>query len=93
MCVKIYTKEAFPCMREVFVLINTIEKVKQFVQSVSSYEGDLDLSTGRYIIDAKSIMGIFSLDISSPLKLIIHNDETADGLIAELKDYIVGSDS
>ncbi len=80
-------------MREVFVLINTIEKVKQFVQSVSSYEGDLDLSTGRYIIDAKSIMGIFSLDISSPLKLIIHNDETANGLIAELKDCIVGSDS
>ena len=80
-------------MTSISILINTIDKVKQFVQLVSGFEGDLDLSTGRYTIDAKSIMGIFSLDISKPLDLTIYNDEKAAEYIEQLHDFIIESTS
>jgi phosphotransferase system HPr-like phosphotransfer protein len=76
-------------MVTVDISLNSIEKVKHFVQLISQYEGDFDLTSGRYIIDAKSIMGIFSLDLSSPLTLEIHNDDCMQELLPELSEFLV----
>ena len=76
-------------MKSVNVYLNTIDKVKGFVNIVSTHDGEFDLSSDRYIVDAKSIMGIFSLDLSKPLRLDIHDAADADKLIEQLKDYIV----
>lgn len=69
-------------------LINTIESVKDFVNIVSKFDAEIDLASGRYIIDAKSIMGIFSVDLSKPLDLCIHGDE-AEEILKQLKKYLV----
>ena len=63
-------------MKSVKVSLNSIEKVKEFVNLVNTFDGDFDLVSDRYVIDAKSIMGIFSLDISNPLRLDIHDNVT-----------------
>ena len=76
-------------MQTVNVILDTMDKVKGFVGIAGQMEGDLDLGSGRYIVDAKSIMGIFSLDLSKPLKLTIHNDSTAEKLVPMLQEYIV----
>lgn len=66
------------------------EYVKDFVQIVSKYNYDMDLRCGRYVVDAKSILGIFSLDLNSPVVLEIYNDN-CDDLIAELSPYILNN--
>ena len=53
------------------------------------YDSDLDLVSGRYVIDAKSIMGIFSLDLSKPIDLTIHSEEDEDAIVNALKPYII----
>lgn len=53
------------------VLIDTIDKVKEFVKAVSQFEGDMDLINGRYVVDAKSILGLFSLDLAMPVEMKI----------------------
>ena len=75
-------------MTSVTISLNSIDKVKQFVNLISKYDGDFDLTSGRYVIDAKSIMGIFSLDLSKPLKLDIYDDESASLLMMHLKEFI-----
>lgn len=75
-------------MKSVTISLNSIEKVKQFVNLINIYDGDFDLSSGRYIVDAKSIMGIFSLDLSKPLRLDIYNDNYADEIITKLNAFI-----
>lgn len=70
------------------IRINTIEDVKSFVSVVTGVEFDVDIVSGRYAIDAKSIMGIFSLDLSKDLELRIHSDNCSD-FLDEIKDYIV----
>ncbi|MGL4344268.1 MAG: HPr family phosphocarrier protein [Cellulosilyticaceae bacterium] len=74
-------------MTSIEVSLNSIEKVKQFVNLISQYDGDFDLTSGRYVIDAKSIMGIFSLDLSKPLRLDVHDDDMASILMMHLKDF------
>ena len=59
------------------------------VNDISRFDYDFDLISGRYVIDAKSIMGIFSLDLSKPIELNIHAEEEADAVIEALKPYIV----
>ena len=59
-------------MKTIKVSLNSIDKVKQFVNDINRYSYDFDLVSGRYVIDAKSIMGIFSLDLSQPIDLNIH---------------------
>ena len=61
-------------MKTVRISLNSIDKVKSFVNDISKYEFDFDLVSGRYVIDAKSIMGIFSLDLSKDIDLNIHTD-------------------
>ncbi len=75
-------------MKTVKVSINTINDVKNFVSIVSRCDYDVDIVSGRYAIDAKSIMGIFSLDLSKELTLNIHSDDCAD-FLDQIKDYIV----
>ncbi len=76
-------------MKTVKISLNSIDKVKSFVNTVALMDCDLDLVSGRYVIDAKSIMGIFSLDLSQPIDLNIHSDGGEDEILEKLKDYIV----
>jgi phosphotransferase system HPr-like phosphotransfer protein len=76
-------------MQTITILLDTVEKVKGFVNTVAPMEGDIDLVSDRYVVDAKSIMGIFSLDLSKPLKVTIHDATTAERLVPQLKAYIV----
>lgn len=78
-------------MKSIYITLNSIEKVKLFVNTINFYDSDFDLSSGRYIIDAKSIMGIFSLDLSTPLRLDIYNDDCAEDVTTALKEFIVPS--
>jgi phosphotransferase system HPr-like phosphotransfer protein len=76
-------------MKTVMISLNSIDKVKSFVNDISRFDYDFDLVSGRYVIDAKSIMGIFSLDLSKPIELNIHAEEGADQVLETLKPYIV----
>nr|MCR5581102.1 HPr family phosphocarrier protein [Pseudobutyrivibrio sp.] len=58
-------------MKTVQISLNSIDKVKSFVNTISQFDYDFDLVSGRYVIDAKSIMGIFSLDLSKPIDLTV----------------------
>ena len=80
-------------MKTVKISLNSIDKVKSFVNTITKYDYDFDLVSGRYVIDAKSIMGIFSLDLSRPIDLNIHaegiDDGSASDIMEVLKPYIV----
>lgn len=76
-------------MKTVQISLNSIDKVKSFVNAITQFEFDFDLVSGRYVIDAKSIMGIFSLDLSKPIELVIHAEDHLDELMDILKPYIV----
>ena len=68
---------------------NTLAKVKSFVNEVTKFDNEFDLVSGRYVVDAKSIMGIFSLDLTKPITLNIHTDENVDKILDTLKDYLI----
>ena len=77
-------------MKTVSLSLNSIDKVKAFVNDISKYDFDFDLVSGRYVIDAKSIMGIFSLDLSKPIDLNIHAEgANLDEVLNVLKPYIL----
>ena len=75
-------------MKTVQIYLNSIDKVKSFVNEISKFNYDFDLISGRYVIDAKSIMGIFSLDLSRPIELCIHAEDDADKIIEAISDYL-----
>ena len=75
-------------MKSVRIRLSTIADVRDFVNIVSKSDVDIDLQSGRYVVDGKSIMGIFSLDLLSPITLTAHSDE-ADELMAELDRFII----
>lgn len=77
-------------MKTVKISLNSIDAVKSFVNTVTKFDSDFDLVSGRYVIDAKSIMGIFSLDLSKAIDLNIHAEDNADEILAALKPYVVG---
>ncbi len=77
-------------MKTVDISLNSIDKVKNFVNLINRFDYDFDLVSGRYVIDAKSIMGIFSLDLSKPIALNIYADESdVDAILTELAPYLV----
>ena len=76
-------------MKTVQISLNSIDKVKSFVNAITQYEYDFDLISGRYVIDAKSIMGIFSLDLSTPIDLAIHAAANVDEIMETLKPYLI----
>lgn len=68
---------------------DTLAKVKSFVNEVTKFDNEFDLVSGRYVVDAKSIMGIFSLDLTKPITLNIHTDENVDKILDTLKAYLI----
>lgn len=77
-------------MKTLKISLNSIDKVKAFVNEISKFDCDFDLVSGRYVIDAKSIMGIFSLDLNSPIELAIHaSEEELTDVMKVLEPYLV----
>ncbi len=76
-------------MKTIKISLNSIDKVKSFVNDITRFDYDFDLVSGRYVIDAKSIMGIFSLDLSKPINLNIHADGDAQDILDVLNPYVV----
>ena len=76
-------------MKTVRVCLDSIDKVKGFVNDISRFNTDFDLISGRYVIDAKSIIGIFSLDLSKPIELTIHESDEIDEILKVLQPYVV----
>ena len=77
-------------MKEFNVLLNSINDVKQFVNLTCAQVFDIDIVSGRYVIDAKSIMGLFSVDLTKPVKVSIQGtDEEAAEFYAQIKQFVV----
>ena len=78
-------------MKTVKISLNSIDKVKSFVNEIARFDVDFDLVSGRYTVDAKSIMGIFSLNLSQPIELAIHsdNDEACEKFLSKISSFIV----
>ena len=76
-------------MKAVNIKLSLAENVKYFVNIANKYPYDLDLRVGRHVVDGKSILGIFSLDLSKPITLEVYADH-CDDLIEELKPFIIG---
>ncbi len=74
-------------MKEFTVVLGSINDVKTFVNVVTKYDFEIDLTSGRYVVDAKSIMGIFSLDLTKPIKVEAHCDDCSE-LLSELAAFI-----
>lgn len=76
-------------MTSVKIRLSSIQDVRNFVDLVTKYfDVEIDLVSGRYVVDAKSIMGIFSLDLFNPITLNAYTDDAAK-LLEDLKPYIV----
>ena len=75
-------------MKTANILLRSISDVKEFVNIMNKCEYDVDLVSGRYIVDAKSILGIFSLDLAKPIVANIHCD-ACDDLLEEIKKFEV----
>ena len=75
-------------MKSFYIKLSEINDVYTLVNTLVAYNGDVDLESGRYIVDGKSLLGIFSLDLMSPITLNAHSDDT-DALFAQLDRFIV----
>lgn len=71
-------------MTEVKIRLQQTEQVKKLVDFLTSCPYEVNLVSGRYTIDAKSLLGIYSLDLSNPLTLVIYSDD-CDGLLRQLR--------
>jgi len=78
-------------MKKMQIKLSTIEDVRNFVSSLSKYTVDLDLQSGRYTVDARSLMGIFSLDLLKPIDFIIYSEDqvVVNSVLADVKQWIV----
>ena len=76
-------------MKAVNIKLSLAENVKTFVNIANRYPYDIDLRVGRHVVDGKSILGIFSLDLSKPIELCIHSDEDADAVLTALATFIL----
>lgn len=74
-------------MKSVTIHLSLAENVKDFVNIVSKYSYDIDLRSGRHVVDAKSILGIFSLDLNKPITMEVYDNE-CDDLLADVKPFI-----
>ena len=75
-------------MREVQITLKGIEDVRNFVKEVILLDYEVDLVQGRYVVDAKSVMGIFSLDLLSPITVQVHSD-ACEAFLAKIEKFIV----
>lgn len=74
-------------MQELMIKLNMVNDVKAFIEEVTNIDADVDLQKNRYVVDAKSIMGVFTLDLSEPVKVVIHSDD--ESLIEPFKRWAV----
>jgi phosphotransferase system HPr-like phosphotransfer protein len=70
------------------IRLSTIADVRDFVNAVAAFDGEVDLSSGRYVVDGKSIMGIFSLDLLSPIVMTVQSGD-ADALFAKIEKFVI----
>jgi len=84
--IKSHLKKGEIEMKTVNIKLGMSESVKQFVNLVSRYPYDMDLRGGRHVVDAKSMLGIFSLDLSKPVSLVVYSDD-CDDLLQEIKPF------
>lgn len=75
-------------MKTFNIMLHSINDVKNFVNTVNKYDFDVDLTSGRYVVDAKSIMGIFSLDLSKPIKVEVYSDNSG-AFMDEIKPFMI----
>ncbi len=75
-------------MKTINIKLSMTEDIKNFVRITSKYDYDIDLRSGRYVIDAKSILGIFSLDLSQPIAMDIYSD-ACDDLLEDMAQFAV----
>ena len=75
-------------MKTATVQLSTIADIRDFVNLVTACDFEVDLASGRYVVDAKSIMGIFSLDLMNPLTMTVHSDD-CDDFMAKIAKYQV----
>lgn len=75
-------------MKKCVIQLSSIKDVRQFVDAVTKYDVEIDLSSGRYVVDAKSIMGIFSLDLLQPIGVTIHSDD-CDAILNDLEQFMI----
>ena len=80
-------------MKSVYIKLNEINDVYTLVNTLVAYDGEVDLESGRYKVDGKSLLGIFSLDLRKPVKLTFQKEENADELIAKLGTMIYTEDA
>ena len=78
-------------MKSVMIRLSLVENVNNFVNIVTRYPYEMDLRAGRHVVDAKSILGIFSLDLSKPITLEIYSDDCGD-LLEEVGPLLVGDE-
>ena len=74
-------------MKSVMIRLSLVENVNNFVNIVTRYPYEMDLRAGRHVVDAKSILGIFSLDLSRPIALEIYSDDCGD-LLDEIAPFV-----
>ncbi len=74
-------------MKSATIRLSLVENVNKFVNIVSRYPFDMDLRAGRHVVDAKSILGIFSLDLSRPITLEIYSDDCQE-LMKDIQPFI-----
>ena len=75
-------------MKSVPIKLSFAEEVKTFVNAVNRYPYEMDSRAGRHVVDAKSILGIFSLDLSKPIVLDVY-DDNCDDLIADIQQFTI----
>lgn len=78
-------------MKSVNIKLSTIEDIRNFVGILAKYSADLDLKSGRYTVDARSLMGIFSLDLVKPVEFVVNSedDSVVSAVLADIKPWIV----
>ena len=76
-------------MKSIYIKLTTIEDVYSLVRTLLAFDGEVDLESGRYTVDGRSLLGIFSLDLTKPVKLVFHDEAKAEELFSLLSKYVV----
>ena len=75
-------------MKTITISLPSVDAVRNFNNKIFGLSGDFDLGSGRYIVDARSIMGIFSLDLSKPVSLTINSDNEEE-VVEAIREFVV----
>ena len=76
-------------MKSIYIKLTTVDDVYTLVKSLLAFDGDVDLVSGRYVVDGRSLLGIFSLDLTKPVELVFHDEKEAGELFELLRNFVV----